>query len=380
MDRIQQILQNAVSSKDLPFAVAVTGNAAGLTWSGAVGEAAKGHVAEVDTAFRIFSMTKAIGSCAAMILIDRGKLSMNTPVESILPDWNKLTVLDGWNGDIPVLRFPRTTATIRHLATHTSGLEYELYNKDVSKYLKVTGNPSILSGRKSALIGYPLTSDPGTRWGYGIGIDWLGQVVEAVDGRRIDHFCAEEIFQPLGMLNTHFETDNLMGQLATVYQRGEDGDFTPFELSPPAQPEIYGMGHALYSTATDYLNFLRMLLNRGQLDGNRILSEAAMDQLLANQMQSKTFRSMHTVAPLITANVEMAEGTSHSFACIRTESDQQGRRRSGSQSWAGVCNTHFWADPASDLAAVIMTQSLPFMEPRFLKTYEAFEFAVYQTR
>ena len=106
MTDTQQILDNGVSSVDVPFIVAMTGNAAGITWSGASGEAAPGSAASLDTAFRIFSMTKAIGSVAAMMLIDRGKLSMDTPVASILPVWDELSVLDGWDGDLPVLRPP----------------------------------------------------------------------------------------------------------------------------------------------------------------------------------------------------------------------------------------------------------------------------------
>lgn len=377
MDTRDQVLADAVAANDVPFVVAMSANAAGTTYSGASGQATPDRAAAENTAFRIFSMTKAIGSTAAMILIDRGLLSMDTPVADILPDWNKLQVLDGWNGDEPILRAPKTTATVRHLATHTSGLEYEFWNPDVPKYLESTGNPTILSGLKSSLLSYPLTSDPGTRWGYGVGIDWLGQVVEAVDGRRIDAFCQAEIFDPLGMPDTAFEPDALTDRLAGVSMRGEDGGFVPFELSPPAQPEIYGMGHALYSTAPDYLRFLRMVLNRGTLDGNRILSEAAMDQMCADQMQGLTFQTMHSVAPPVSADVELPPGTTHSFAFVRSEADQPGKRRAGTLSWAGVCNTHYWVDPASDVAAVIMTQSLPFVEPPLLKTYDAYERAVY---
>ncbi len=377
MTSIDKVLSEAVSAQDVPFVVAMAGNAAGVTYSGAAGEASEGRSAAEDTAFRIFSMTKAIGSTAAMILIDRGLLSMDTPVAEILPEWDKLQVLDGWNGDEPILRAPKTTATMRHLATHTSGAEYEFWNPNTPKYLEVTGGQSLLTGQKSALLSYPLTCDPGTRWGYGTGIDWLGLAVEAIDGRRIDAFCREEILDPLGMSDTMFEPDALADRLAAVKIRGEDGAFAPFEMAPPPQPEFYGMGHALYSTAPDYLRFLRMVLNKGQLDGNRVLSEAAVAEMTADQMQGKTFQTMHTCAPPITADVSMPEDTTHSFAFVRFESDQPGKRRAGSQSWAGVCNTHFWVDPASDVAAVIMTQSLPFVEPPLMKTYDAYERAVY---
>ena len=318
MSDMDQVLANAVAAQDVPFAVAMAGNAGGITYSGAAGETA-GRAAGEDTGFRIFSMTKAIGALAAMILVDRGKMSMDTPVGDVLPDWNDMQVLDGWNGDEPILRAPKTVATARHLATHTSGVEYEFWNPDVPKYLEVTGNPSILTGLKAGLTSYPLTSDPGTRWGYGPSSDWLGRMVEEIDGRRIDAFCQEEIFDPLGMTDTAFEPDSLQDRLCDVSIRGEDGVFAPFELAPPPQPEFYGMGHALYSTAPNYMRFLRMVLNKGQLDGNRILSEDAVDQMLADQMNGLTFQNMHTVAPPLTADVEMPAGTTHSWLCVRME-------------------------------------------------------------
>ncbi len=372
-----EVLANAVRNNDVPFVVAMAGNAAGVTFSGAVGDAAPSRAADESTVFRIFSMTKAIGSLAAMMLVDRGKLSLDTPVAEVLPDWDKLMVLDGWDGDTPKLRAPKTVATVRHLATHRSGLEYEFWNTDVPKYMEVTGNPTILSGSKVSLLSYPLTYDPGTRWGYGPSIDWLGQVVEAVDGRRIDAFCQAEIFDPLGMKDTDFEPDRFGGRLSDVAMRGEDGAFSAFELAPPPKPEVYGMGHALYSTAPDYLRFLRMILNRGELDGHRILSPEVVDEMLADQMEGKVFQTMKTVAPPLTADVELPEGTTHSAAFVRYNSDVPGMRKAGTQSWAGVCNTHYWVDPASDLCAVIMTQSLPFVEPRFMQTYENYERALY---
>ena len=376
MSQMDKVLGDAVAAQDVPFAVAMAGNAAGITYSGAAGETA-GRAAQEDTAFRIFSMTKAIGSVAAMILVDRGKLSMDTPVGDVLPEWNNMQVLDGWDGDTPILRAPKTVATARHLATHTSGVEYEFWNADVPKYLEVTGNPSILTGLKAGLTAYPLTSDPGTRWGYGPSSDWLGRMVEEVDGRRIDAFCREEIFEPLGMSDTAFEPDALADRLCDVVIRGEDGAFAPFELAPPPKPEFYGMGHALYSTAPNYMRFLRMVLGKGALDGTRILSEAAVEQMCADQMNGLKFETMRTVAPALTADVELPEGTTHAWIACRTEADIPGKRSAGTLSWAGVCNTHYWIDPAKDVCAVIMTQSLPFVEPPLLKTYDAYERAIY---
>src|SRR5204863_2499814 len=125
MSDLDKVIREAAVNEDVPFLVGMVGNAAGVVWSGAAGERSPGQPATVDTVFRIFSMTKAVGSTAAMILIDRGKLSADTLVETILPEFAELKVLEGFDEKRPRLRAPRTKATVRHLATHTSGLVYE---------------------------------------------------------------------------------------------------------------------------------------------------------------------------------------------------------------------------------------------------------------
>lgn len=381
MAELDRILADAVTAEHVPFVVGMAGNSAGVIWAGAAGDTRSGTPARLDTVFRIFSMTKAVGSTAAMILIDRGKLSADTPVAQILPQFAERQVLDGFNADgSPRMRPPRTQATVRHLATHTSGLVYEFWNTDVPRYMQATGLTSILSGSRSSLK-YPLLFDPGTRWDYGIGIDWLGQVVEKVDGRTIDRFCREEIFEPLAMKDTRFEAEpDIAPRLAPVRMRGEDGHFAEFELAPPAKPEFYGMGHTLYSTAPDYLRFLRMYLNKGQLDGRRVLSEGGLQSMLANQIGDIAIPLLKTAVPAVTADAEFFPGRkkSHSLAFQRIEEDVPGMRSAGSQFWAGVCNTHFWFDPKKDVAGLIMTQTLPFVEPRFMGLYEAFERGVYR--
>lgn len=380
MNNLNEILERAVAQQDVPFAVGMVGNSDGILYESVAGDAAEDKAASLDTVFRIFSMTKGIGSLAAMILIDRGELSLDTPVSEVVPEWGKLQVLDGFDGDTPRLRAPQTQATIRHLATHTSGAEYEFWNAEMPRYMEATGHPTVLSGLDQALYAAPLMSDPGTRWGYGPSIDWLGKAVERVSGKSIVDFCQSEIFDPLGMTSTGFEpTADLASRLAAVRARGEDGAFGPFELAPPPNPEFYGMGHALYSTAPDYMRFLRMLLNKGTLDGHKILSPSAVQTMFADQMNGLTLTPMATMAPPVTADFDPFPGTRvvHSVGFMRNEEDIPGKRSAGSQSWAGVLNSHYWIDPSKDIAAVIMTQSLPFVEERFMQTYDAYERGVY---
>ena len=382
MSAFDEILSRAVSSGAAPGLVAMTGSAAGVNWSGVAGERAPGQPMTEDTVFRLFSMTKAIGATAAMILIDRGKLDLNAPVASILPEFEQIRVLEGFDDDKPRLRKPRTQATIRHLAAHTSGFVYEFWNQDIPRWMVQTGHPTIISSLKSSL-NYPLAFDPGTRWDYGIGIDWLGRAVEAVDGRRIDRFCQEEIFDPLAMSSTAFECEGaLAARLGTVSARNQAGDFVPFELAPAPHPEFYAMGHALYSSAGDYMRFLRSFLNQGRLDGRRVLSEQGVQIMLSNQIGDLRIGKMTTVAPAISADVDLFPGIpkTHSVGFLRVEQNVPGMRSAGSQGWAGVLNTHYWFDPARDLAGVIMTQTLPFADPRFMAVYQEFERAAYAAK
>jgi methyl acetate hydrolase len=382
MRELYDVIQTAVERQDVPFAVAMVGDRGGVRWSGSAGEARPGMAAASDTIFRIYSMTKAVGSTAAMILMDRGNLDPDTPVAEILPEFVNKQVLEGFDAEgKPLMRPPRKEATVRHLATHTSGLTYEYWNSELQRYMESTGQPSIVSGLREGLD-YPLMFDPGDRWEYGIGIDWLGQVVEKVDGRAIDDFCHDELFQPLGMQDTRFEVEpDMAPRLSSVRMRGEDGLFANFELAPPSRPAFYGMGHALYSTASDYMRFLRMYLNKGQLDGHRILSEAGLSRLLTNQIGDTSTALLKTAAPSITADAEFFPGRkkSHSMGFQRIDEDVPGMRSAGSQFWAGVCNTHFWFDPKKDVIGIIMTQTLPFVEPRFMGLYETFERGVYRT-
>ncbi|MEA2261570.1 MAG: methyl acetate hydrolase, partial [Acidobacteriaceae bacterium] len=147
---------------------------------------------------------QAVGATAAAILADRGILDSDTPVEDILPNFGKLTVLVSFDKKNAQLRQPATRATLRHLATHTSGLFYGFWDEQIAQYLEANGKPPVVSGLRASLA-CPLVFDPEDRWQYGSGVDWLGLVAEALDGRSIRQFCHEEIFDPLRMPDTRFE-------------------------------------------------------------------------------------------------------------------------------------------------------------------------------
>ena len=140
------------------------------------------------------------------------------------------------------------------------------------------------------------------------------------------------------------------------------------------------MGHALESSAPNYMRFMRMYQYKGALDVNRILNEKEVESMLTNQIGKITIPCLKTVVPAITADAEFFPGRrkSHSMAFMRFEEDIPGMRSAGSQGWAGVLNSHYWFDPKANLAGLLMTQSLPFVEPRFASIYQDFERAAYR--
>jgi CubicO group peptidase (beta-lactamase class C family) len=381
MRALERVLDDAVASGRTPGAVALVADRSGVIHASAHGVRSVGapEAMSLDTVFRLFSMTKAVASVAALRLIEEGLLTLDTPVGDVLPAFDALQVLEGFDGDVPILRAPASRATIRQLMTHTAGPVYEMWDANQKKYLKAMGLPRMASGARDAFAAYPLAFDPGTRFGYGVSTDWLGLVVEELSGERIDAVLRREIFAPLGMDATGVESSPDMGaRMAGGHAHGPDG-FALIDIAPPDQPEVYCMGQALYGSGEDYLRFLQMLLGGGALDGARVLSEEGAAMMLSSQTPGIEIGPFASVMPGASASAEFFPGLrkSHSLGLMRVDEDVPGLRRAGSCGWAGLMNTHFWVDPASGICAVLMLQHLPFMDPAARETYEAFERAVY---
>jgi CubicO group peptidase (beta-lactamase class C family) len=381
MSHLDQIIDDAVECQAAPFIVAMVADRQGVRWQHSAGRANAVHAAGPDTVFALFSMTKAIGSLMAVIAIDRGLVTIDTPVGEILPEFDKLQVLEGMGPDGPIYRKPKTRGTLRHLLTHTVGMGYEAFYPLMAEYATTTGAPSDVTGTLESL-NYPLLFDPGEAFAYGIGTDWVGALVSELDGRSIDRFVREEILQPLGMTSTLFERAEAGDILADQFLKNSDGQFEPAQLFPAAEPEIYHMGNGLYGSAPDYLAFLRFVLNRGELNGQRIAGPDAMQLMYTDQLRGVPLPSpiLKSSAPHMCKDVEPCPGMrkTHTAAFFRNEDSLPGMRGVGSLSWAGVLNTHYWIDPARELAAVFMTQMLPFYDTDFMACFEKFERSVYQ--
>ena len=378
---IDRVLSEAVESGAIPGVVAAAGTRDGTIYEGAFGRRAidKPDAMTTDTVFWIASMTKAVVSAAAMQMVDRGKVTLEQDLGAILPELANRQVLEGWDGPAkPRLRPARAPITLRHLLTHTAGFSYDMWNADIGRYMEEMGVPGIITCENKALT-TPLIAEPGTRWEYGINIDFAGKLVEALSGERLDSYLRSNIFEPLGMSDTGFRlSPDQRSRLAGMHARLPDG-LAPIPFEIPQEPEFHMGGGGLYSVARDYLAFCRMILNRGTLNGAQVLRPETVDLMGRNQMGDINVTKLVSVQAASTNDAEFFPGMVKKWGLgfmINTEA-VPGRRSAQSLTWAGLGNTYFWIDPARDVAGVILTQILPFADPAVLRTYDAFETAVY---
>ena len=380
--KIDEVLQSAVARGDVPGVVALAASDDGVIYEGAAGQRAAdaGDPITPDTMLRIASMTKMVTTTAALQLSERGSLELDARVESYRPEFADLQVLEGFDGDTPVLRAPRARATVRQLITHTAGLSYWFWNRDIDRYEQITGTPNILPG-SVAVFTSPLLFDPGTRFEYGINVDWLGRVVEAASGQSLDAYFQANITGPLGMTSTTATmTEAQRANSAPVHVRSEDGSWVVTAIDWAQQPGYWGGGHFLYSTPRDYLAFQRMLLGGGALGDVRILSKATVDEAFTNQIGRLDFpAAISTAHPELSADVNLGPDLKWGLGLLLNETGQPGMRAAGSGAWAGLFNTHFWVDPASRVTGSIFSQTLPFGEPAAFQLYADFEQALYAT-
>ncbi|PAY10396.1 MULTISPECIES: serine hydrolase domain-containing protein [Bradyrhizobium] len=380
--QIDQVLRQKSEAKEIPGVVAVAATGKDVIYEGAFGkrDLSKSDPMTADSVFWIASMTKAVTSAGAMQLVEQGKLSLDEPIGKLLPDLAAPQVLDGFDAKgEPKLRPAKAPITLRKLMTHTAGFCYDLWNADMGKYMEKTGTPGIISCLNAALK-TPLASDPGTRWEYGINIDFVGKAVEAASGKKLDAYLRDNMFAPLGMSDTGFKiTDNMRKRLVGMHARGEDGTLAamPFELEQ--NPEFHMGGGGLYSTAADYIKFCQMILNKGKGNGNQLLKPETVAAMGQNQMGDLSVSKMTTAAPPYTNDVDLYPDQVKKWGLsflINTAKTPEGRSP-GSLAWAGLANTYYWIDPSRDVCGVILTQLLPFADKHSLEAFAGFEKGIY---
>jgi methyl acetate hydrolase len=378
---IDGVLESAVASGAVPNVAAIAADRSGIIYEGAAGPRVVGESdpVTVDTHFRIMSMTKMVATVAALQLMERGELDFDAPIERYCPEWADVQVLEGFEGDEPILRQPATQATVRQLITHTTGASYWFWNPDIARWEALTGTPNVLSG-DNVIFTAPLVADPGTKFEYGINTDWLGKVIEAAAGSTLDVVISENVTGPLGMTETAFlMTDAQRAKSVPIHLKGEDRAWAPSDIELRQDPDYWTGGHGLHSTPRDYLKFQRALLGDGTSpDGVKILEKDTVDAAFSNQIGDLDFPAeIPTGDPATTHPLKLGPGFKWGYGLLLNTEDIPGRRRGWTGAWAGLLNTHFWVDRTAGVAGAIYTQFLPFVTPEALQMYEDYERALY---
>ena len=374
------LLRHAVEELGIPGVVAIAADAEGILYEGAFGaRSPDGAPMSTGTVMDIASMTKPIAAVAVMQLVESGELDLDAPAAQYVAEIGELRVLDGWDGDTPILREPTRPITLRHLLTHTAGMGYGIWSDDTQRYNDLEGIPSVSSGDPEALMG-ALMNDPGEAWLYGTSIDWASRIVEEVGGQPFGEHVDRRILTPLGMDDTGFLISPRMRErLAVVHQRDEGGAFAPTDREQRQDPPVDSGGGGLYSTAQDYIRIVRLFLNEGTLDGATLLEPETVETMGQNAMGEVRVVALETNAPGFTADLEMFPEVEKSWGLsfMINETPTPTGRAAGSLAWAGINNTFFWIDPESGVGGVVMTQTLPFLDPDVRDVYLDFERAVY---
>ncbi len=335
-----------------------------------------------DSAFALFSTTKAITATAALQLVEEGRLDLDAPASAYAPAIGALKVIEGFDADgNPRLREPRSVPTTRQLLTHTGGFGYDFFNENYKRLAEEHAQPSVITATEAALT-TPLLFDPGDRWEYGTNVDWAGQVVEGITGKRLGEVFAERIFAPCGIESMTFSlNDDLRSRLAGMHARNADGTLTPMPFELPSPPDIDFGGHGLYGTVGDYMRFIRMWLNDGQGEKGRVLAPETVEMAVQNHLGDLPVTALPGVIPSLSNDAEFFPGISKSWSLafmINNEEAPTGRP-AGGQGWAGLANLFYWIDRQNGTGGYWATQILPFGDPTSFVGYLDLESAHYRS-
>lgn len=332
-----------------------------------------------DAIFRIYSMSKPITSIALMQLYEQGRFQLNDPVHRFIPSWEGLEVwVDGTPANYHTTP-PARPMEVRDLLTHSSGLTYgwmQRHPVDGIYRRQGIGGPGLsLEAMCDALAGIPLLFDPGSRWSYSVATDVCGRLVEIISGQAFDDYLAEHIFQPLAMHDTGFWVDDdKSDRLTDCYAHP---DLSPFGVPEGAsgsdmvlidtnaetsgfrsKPAFLGGGGGLVSTMHDYHRFCSALLNRGELDGNRIIGPRTLAYMTQNHLSTGgDLASMGQ--PVFSESNYEGIGFGLGFSVVLDTSRAAVIGSPGAYAWGGAASTLFWIDPVEELIVIGMTQLMP---------------------
>jgi CubicO group peptidase (beta-lactamase class C family) len=325
---------------------------------------------ELDTRWRIFSMTKPITSVAAMMLYEEGAFELTDPISRWLPEFADMRVYRRGAATNPSTEAAAGPIRVWHLLTHTSGLTYgfhhahavdEMYRNAGFEW----GSPPGFDLKQccEAIAGLPLVFQPGTEWNYSMSTDVLGRLVEVVSGQPLDTYFAERIFEPLGMPDTAFWVEgDAAKQLAALYvpepgtRRAVRG--RGMDRIGTVRPDYLSGGGGLVSTAADYHRFTQLLARGGELDGVRLLGTRTLALMTRNHLPGGV--DLEQIGrPLFAEAPFDGVGFGLGFSVLLDQAKAKSPAGIGEYSWGGAASTAFWVDPVEDITAMFFTQLLP---------------------
>jgi len=358
LSRIDDLLKEHVKLGNIPGAAALIVRNGKIVYYKAFGysDIEKKSALKKDDIFRIASQSKAITSLAVMMLWEEGKFLLDEPVSKYIPEFENPRVLEGFNSEDSTYSTEpaRREITIRHLLTHSSGIDYAVIGSPEFKaiYAKAAvpsgiGNDrDILADKMKVLAGMPLKHQPGERWTYGLNSDVLGYLVEIWSGMSFDRFLETRIFEPLDMKDTFFYLPrNRHNRLVALHGNNNGKVYKlksgAYDALDPDYPKLNGTyfsgGAGLSSTVEDYAKFLQLFLNQGSFNGARLLSRKTVELMLTDQLP------------------DLSNEFGLGFGLETDKNDFRSPSSLGSFSWGGAFSTQYWADPKENLIGVIYT-------------------------
>ncbi|MFP5327286.1 MAG: serine hydrolase domain-containing protein [Acidimicrobiia bacterium] len=329
-----------------------------------------GAPVEVDTLWRIYSMTKPITSVAAMMLYEEGAFELKDPIHRWIPSFKEARVYKEGSALNPVTVPMSEPVRIWHLLTHTSGLTYGFHHAHPvdAMYRSAGYEWGSPPGKDLAAVcddwaSLPLLFQPGSEWNYGVSTDVLGRVVEVASGMSLEEFFRTRIFEPLGMTDTKWSVDETERErLAALYVRNPaDGKAFRFDMMGAAAhnpPAFLSGGGGLISTARDYHRFCQMLLRGGELDGARLLGTRTLEYMTENHLPGGA--SLEEFGrPLFSETTFAGMGFGLGFSVLDNPAENKVLGSPGEFAWGGAASTAFWVDPVEDLTVLFLTQLLP---------------------
>ena len=386
LDRVSKWLEKQVASSKLAGCSVLIGRKGGVAYYCHQGMADVEHKKPFarDTIVRIYSMTKPVTAVAAMMLYERGAFQIDDRVSSFLPEFSETQVWRG--GDVDNVEPQKAPMLIRDLLTHTSGLTYgwmqnnsvdEKYRADkIDEAFHQSPNHTLETATKQ-LASVPLLAQPGTQWNYSLSYDVLGRLIEIWSGQSLSEFFSNEIFAPLEMKDTGFNLPYERKERFSALYFPEIGSSTPgspgldgtvrggLKLEESYNESAYfnsydacSGGGGLVSTVDDYAAFCQMLLNGGELNGNRLLGRKTVEYMRMNHLKDgKDMAGMGQ--PVWSETSYDGIGFGLGFAVVLDPVKAAFIASVGEHHWGGLASTFFWLDPEEDLFTIFFTQLMP---------------------